>query len=197
MGMRIAQLYSNAPPNCLKCASDYISHSCPQTELEELKCANYGEDILAKSPTSKSAPRKNLQVIGQRHNVTYADAAKDASLITPSLNSPAISQNVVLATALRSLQQIIWWVIHVQYPHVHALDQLKKTKAECDQTKDEKTTFKQMITQMETGNASKNKSDNAIAEAEKARIKSCSGKCLFFLFVKFKYDFLVSFFYEI
>nr|CAH7748929.1 unnamed protein product [Callosobruchus chinensis] len=51
------------------------------------------------------------------------------------------------------------------------LDQLKKAKRECAQVKDENATLKQMIAQLEAESGSKNKNDNAIAEAEKTRIK--------------------------
>nr|CAI5826363.1 unnamed protein product [Callosobruchus analis] len=100
---RHAQSYCTAPPECLKCASDHVTHLCPQTGLEERKCANCGEG----HPACRFAPRRNLQVIAQRRNITYADAAKNATSTAPSLNPSATPQNVDLATALRSLQQII------------------------------------------------------------------------------------------
>nr|CAI5826124.1 unnamed protein product [Callosobruchus analis] len=102
-----AQSYCTAPPKCLKCASDHMTHLCPQTGLEERKCANCGEGHPANSPTCRFAPRRNLQVIAQRRNISYADAAKNATSTAPSLNPSATPQNVDLATALRSLQQII------------------------------------------------------------------------------------------
>nr|CAI5834086.1 unnamed protein product [Callosobruchus analis] len=102
-----AQSYCTAPPKCLKCASDHMTHLCPQTGLEERKCANCGEGHPANSPTCRFAPRRNLQLIAQRRNISYADAAKDATSTAPSLNPSATPQNVDLATALRSLQQII------------------------------------------------------------------------------------------
>nr|CAI5833254.1 unnamed protein product [Callosobruchus analis] len=46
-----AQSYCTAPPKCLKCASDHMTHLCPQTGLEERKCANCGEGHPANSPT--------------------------------------------------------------------------------------------------------------------------------------------------
>nr|CAI5852509.1 unnamed protein product [Callosobruchus analis] len=41
------QSYCTAPPRCLKCASDHMTHLCPQTGLEERKCANCGERQIA------------------------------------------------------------------------------------------------------------------------------------------------------
>ncbi|CAH2006141.1 unnamed protein product [Acanthoscelides obtectus] len=102
-----AQSYCTAPPKCLKCASDHMTHLCPQTEQEERKCANCGGGHPANSRTCRFAPKKNLQVIAQRRNVSYADAARDATRAAPSVGSSANTQNVDLATALRSLQQII------------------------------------------------------------------------------------------
>nr|CAI5817550.1 unnamed protein product [Callosobruchus analis] len=84
-----------------------MTHLCAQTGLEERKCTNCGEEHPANNPTCRFAPRRNLQVITQRRNITYADAAKDATLAAPSLNPSAFPQNMDLATALRSLQQII------------------------------------------------------------------------------------------
>nr|CAI5820523.1 unnamed protein product [Callosobruchus analis] len=98
-----AQSYCTAPPKCLKCASDHMTHLCPQTRLEERKCANCGEGHPANSPTCRFAPRRNLQVIAQRRNITYADAAKDATSTAPSLNPSATPQNVDLATALQAI----------------------------------------------------------------------------------------------
>ncbi|CAH2007764.1 unnamed protein product [Acanthoscelides obtectus] len=102
-----AQSYCTAPPKCLKCASDHMTHLCPQTEQQERKCANCGGGHPANSRTCRFAPKKNLQVIAQRRNVSYADAARDATRAAPSVGSSANTQNVDLATALRSLQQII------------------------------------------------------------------------------------------
>ncbi|CAH2011240.1 unnamed protein product, partial [Acanthoscelides obtectus] len=102
-----AQSYCTAPPKCLKCASDHMIHLCPQTEQEERKCANCGGGHPANSRTCRFAPKKNLEVIAQRRNVSYADAARDATRAAPSVGSSANTQNVDLATALRSLQQII------------------------------------------------------------------------------------------
>nr|CAI5857229.1 unnamed protein product [Callosobruchus analis] len=65
-----AQSYCTAPPKCLKCASDHMTHLCPQTGLEERKCANCGEGHPANSPTCRFAPRRNLQVIAQRRNIS-------------------------------------------------------------------------------------------------------------------------------
>nr|CAI5837636.1 unnamed protein product [Callosobruchus analis] len=50
-----AQSYCTAPPKCLKCASDHMTHLCPQTGLEERKCANCGEGHPANSPTCRFA----------------------------------------------------------------------------------------------------------------------------------------------
>nr|CAH7737853.1 unnamed protein product [Callosobruchus chinensis] len=78
-----AQSYCTASPKCLK-------------------------DHPANSPTCRFTPRRNLQVIAQRQTISYADAAKDASLTAPAaLSSPSTAQSVDLATALKSLQQII------------------------------------------------------------------------------------------
>ncbi|CAH1993756.1 unnamed protein product, partial [Acanthoscelides obtectus] len=102
-----AQSYCIAPPKCLKCAKDHMTHLCPLTEEEERKCANCGEGHPANSRTCKFTPRRNLQVIAQRSNISYADAAREATLPAPSAQPPLSTQNVDLATALRSLQQII------------------------------------------------------------------------------------------
>ncbi|CAH1996877.1 unnamed protein product [Acanthoscelides obtectus] len=102
-----AQSYCTAPPKCLKCAKDHMTHLCQLTEEEERKCANCGEGHPANSRTCKFTPRRNLQVIAQRRNISYADAAREATLPAPSAQPPLSTQNVDLATALRSLQQII------------------------------------------------------------------------------------------
>nr|CAH7763536.1 unnamed protein product [Callosobruchus chinensis] len=62
----------------------------------------------ANSPTCRFTPRRNLQVIAQRQTISFADAAKVASLAAPpASSSPSTAQSVDLATALKSLQQII------------------------------------------------------------------------------------------
>nr|CAH7731570.1 unnamed protein product [Callosobruchus chinensis] len=103
-----AQSYCTASPKCLKCAQDHMTHLCPQTGQEVRKCANCGGDHPANSPTCRFTPRRNLQVIAQRQTISYADAAKVASLATPAASSsPSTAQSVGMATALKSLQQII------------------------------------------------------------------------------------------
>nr|CAH7728895.1 unnamed protein product [Callosobruchus chinensis] len=103
-----AESYCTASPKCLKCAQDHMTHLCPQTGQEVRKCANCGGDHPANSPTCRFTPRRNLQVIAQRQTISYADAAKVASLAAPAASSsPSTAQSVDLATALKSLQQII------------------------------------------------------------------------------------------
>nr|CAH7758870.1 unnamed protein product [Callosobruchus chinensis] len=46
-----AQSYCTALPKCLICASDHMTHVCPQTGLEEPKCANCGGGHSANIPT--------------------------------------------------------------------------------------------------------------------------------------------------
>nr|CAH7747049.1 unnamed protein product [Callosobruchus chinensis] len=85
-----------------------MTHLCPQTGQEVCKCTNCGGDHPANSPTSRFTPRRNLQVIAQRQTISYADATKVASLAIPAASSsPSTVQSVDLATALKSLQQII------------------------------------------------------------------------------------------
>nr|CAH7740591.1 unnamed protein product [Callosobruchus chinensis] len=87
---------------------DHMTHLCPQTGEEALKCANCGGDHPANSPTCRFTPGRNLQVIAQRQTISYAEAAKVATLATPAASSSSsTAQSVDLATALKSLQQII------------------------------------------------------------------------------------------
>nr|CAH7749749.1 unnamed protein product [Callosobruchus chinensis] len=103
-----AHSYCTASPKCLRCAQDYMSHLCPQTGQEVRKCANCGGDHPENSSTCRFTPRRNLQVIAQRQTISYADAAKVASLAAPAASSSlSTAQSVDLATALKSLQQII------------------------------------------------------------------------------------------
>nr|CAH7723701.1 unnamed protein product [Callosobruchus chinensis] len=85
-----------------------MTHPCPQTAQEVRKCANCAGDHPANSPTCSFTPRRTLQVITQRRTISYADAANVASLAAPAASSlPSTAQSVDLATALKSLQQII------------------------------------------------------------------------------------------
>nr|CAH7745790.1 unnamed protein product [Callosobruchus chinensis] len=75
---------------------------------EARKCANCDGDHPENSPSCRFTPRRNLQVIAQRQTISYADATKVAALATPTASSsPSTAQTVDLATALKSLQQII------------------------------------------------------------------------------------------
>nr|CAH7753614.1 unnamed protein product [Callosobruchus chinensis]CAH7754399.1 unnamed protein product [Callosobruchus chinensis] len=67
-----------------------MTHLCPQIRLQEPKCAKCRVGHPANSPTCKLAPRKNLQVIEQRRNVTYAHAVTYATL-TASSSDPSAS----------------------------------------------------------------------------------------------------------
>ncbi|CAH1991974.1 unnamed protein product [Acanthoscelides obtectus] len=102
-----AQCYCTAPPKCLKCASDHMTHLCPLTGQEERKYANCGGAHPANSPSCRFTPRRNLEVIAQRRSNSYAEAAVSTSSVAPTVQPTMNTQNVDLATALRSLQQII------------------------------------------------------------------------------------------
>nr|CAH7732753.1 unnamed protein product [Callosobruchus chinensis] len=72
-----------------------MTHMCPQTGQEACKCANCGGDHPANSLTCRFAPRRHQQVIAQRQTISYADAAKVATLATPAaLSSPSTTQSV-------------------------------------------------------------------------------------------------------
>ncbi|CAH2014278.1 unnamed protein product [Acanthoscelides obtectus] len=74
-----AQSYCTAPPKCLKCGSDHMTHLCPLTGQEERKCTNCGGAHPANSPTCRFTPRRNLEVIAQRRSKSYAEAALSTS----------------------------------------------------------------------------------------------------------------------
>nr|CAH7746821.1 unnamed protein product [Callosobruchus chinensis] len=77
---------------------DHMTHLCPQTGQEVRKCANCGGDHPANSLTCRFTSRRNLQVIAQRQTISYADAAKVASLAAPAASSsPSTAQSVDLA----------------------------------------------------------------------------------------------------
>ncbi|CAH1971329.1 unnamed protein product [Acanthoscelides obtectus] len=103
-----AQSYCTASPKCVKCAQNHLTHLCPQTRQEVRKCANCGDGHAANSPTCRCTPKKNLQVIAERRNKSYAEITAKPSAPATSAAAPAFnSQQVDLVTALKSLQQII------------------------------------------------------------------------------------------
>nr|CAI5846053.1 unnamed protein product [Callosobruchus analis] len=75
-----AQSYCTAPSKCLKCASDHMTHLCPQTGLEERKCVNCGDGHPANGPICRFAPRRNLQVIAQRRKYHIRGCSKKCNL---------------------------------------------------------------------------------------------------------------------
>ncbi|CAH2008981.1 unnamed protein product [Acanthoscelides obtectus] len=78
-----AQSNCTAPPKCLKCAKDHMTHFCPLTEEEERKCANCGEEHPANSrtpvffrnhqdppPVRKFGTPRSSKGLGGRYTVT-------------------------------------------------------------------------------------------------------------------------------